>query len=52
MEQEVKFDGDVCYVLIPFQGQYYQKQIVMTKEIFIECYNRWIKGVKDGNDDN
>ena len=52
MEQKVKFDGDVCYVLIPIHGEYYQKQVVMTKDVFIECYKRWIKGVEDGKDNN
>ena len=51
MEQNVKIDGDICYVLIPIHGEYYQRQVVMTKEVFIECYNRWIKENEDGNDD-
>ena len=44
MEQTVRIDGDKCYVDIPMYGDYYKSQVVMTKVIFIECYNRWIKG--------
>lgn len=44
MEQTVIIDDDKCYVEIPVYGDCYKRQVVMTKEIFIECYNRWIKG--------
>lgn len=50
------FDGDLLYkhTPLPQYGDGIAKvELVMTKEVFIECYNKWIKGkeVEDGNDD-
>ena len=45
-EEELRFVDDSLFSYIPLP-QYgkgiYKVQLVMTKEIFQECYNRWIK---------
>ena len=45
-EEELKFVDDKLYVYTPIP-QYgdgiYKTQLVMTKEIFQECYEKWIK---------
>ena len=45
-EQRLKFHDDELYVYTPLP-QYgegiYKVELVMTKEIFRECYERWIK---------
>ena len=46
MEEELKFIDDklFCYTPLPQYGtRIYKTQLVMTKEIFQECYKRWIK---------
>lgn len=49
-EEEVVFEGNKAYVIIPFLASdcigtlwTEQKHLVMTKEAFIECYDKWIK---------
>lgn len=42
MKVELNFVGDELYVYIPLPGGIYKTQLVMTKEIFQECYKRWI----------
>lgn len=53
IDEHLKFEDDKLYHYYPLP-QYgkgiWKKDLVMTKEIFIECYKRWIIGVKDGND--
>jgi len=45
-EEELRFNDDKLFVYTPLP-QYgdgiCKVQLVMTKEIFQECYNRWIK---------
>ena len=54
-DEYLKFEDDKLYHYYPLP-QYgdgiCKKDLVMTKEIFIECYKRWIKGVEDGGNDN
>ena len=40
--------NDYCYPLNDYCANY-QRRLIMTKEAFVECYNRWIKG-EDEND--
>lgn len=54
--ERLEFEKDNLYRYIPLP-QYgdgmYKKELVMTKETFIECYSRWIvkSEVENGNDD-
>ena len=45
-EEELRFDDDKLFAYTPLP-QYgdgiYKVQLVMTKEIFQECYKKWIK---------
>lgn len=50
-KQKLEFIGDEVYVYteLPQYGEeVYETHLIMTKEIFQECYKRWIKGVEDG----
>ena len=49
MKQEIIIDGNDCYVQTHIEGNIYKRELVMTKEAFIECYNKWIKENKDGS---
>jgi hypothetical protein len=53
IDEHLEFEDDKLYHYYPLP-QYgdgiCKKDLVMTKEIFIACYKRWIKGVEDGND--
>lgn len=42
MKQEIVFEEDECYLLQPVNENAYRMQLVMTKEVFKECYKRWI----------
>ena len=45
-KEELRFDDDkLCaYTPLPQYGDgIYQVQLVMTKDIFQECYKRWIE---------
>ena len=45
-KEELRFVDDKLLVYIPtslYGDVIYQVQLVMTKEIFQECYKRWIK---------
>lgn len=48
MEQKIIFDEDKCYVETPIYPDSVKRELVMSKEIFIECYNKWIKKIEDG----
>lgn len=52
--ETLEFENDSLYHYYPLP-QYGEgvckKELIMTKEIFIECYKRWIKEIEDGNDD-
>lgn len=54
INEHLKFEDDKLYHYYPLP-QYgdgiCKKELVMTKEIFIACYKRWIKGEEDENDD-
>lgn len=45
---EIKDDKVYAFTPIYGHGNFYERQIIMTKEIFQECYKRWIK---ESNDD-
>lgn len=50
---EFEKDNLYRYTPLPQCGKdMYKRELVMTKETFIECYNKWIKGngVADGKD--
>ena len=53
-DEYLKFEDNKLYHYYPLP-QYgdgiCKKELVMTKEIFIECYKRWIKEVNNGNVD-
>lgn len=42
--QSFTIDGDKLYM--ETESEY---SLVMTKEVFQECYNRWIKPQEEGN---
>ena len=45
-EAELRFVGDELYryTLLPqYGGDIYKTELVMTKEIFVECYKHWIE---------
>ena len=48
-EYYIVVDEDKCYLdkpILDCNGDEigYRRTVVMTKEAFIECYNKWIKG--------
>ena len=49
IEEKLEFDGDKLFVLTPMpqysdgKSEVHKIQLVMTKEIFQECYKRWIE---------
>lgn len=50
-EEHLEFENDELYHYYPLPqcGEgVYKKDLVMTKKIFTECYERWIKGTEDG----
>ena len=55
INERLEFEKDALYRYTPLP-QYgkgmCKKELVMTKEAFIECYSRWIIGseVENGND--
>ncbi len=53
-EAELRFDDDKLFLYTPLP-QYgdgiYAIQLVMTKEIFQECYKKWIKPQKKGEEE-
>ena len=45
-EEELRFDGDKLFVYTPLPqcgDGIYKVQLVMTKDIFQECYKKWIE---------
>ena len=53
MEPTLEFSGDNLYLVEPVVGYsdsdlVCKQTLVMTKEIFIACYNKWIKEEEDG----
>lgn len=52
MKQELRFDDDklYCYTPLPQYGKdIYKVELVMTKDIFQECYKKWIENEKDND---
>lgn len=48
-EQRLEFQDDKLYVytpIPPYESGVCKVEIVMTKEIFQECYKRWIKSTE------
>lgn len=43
MKYEVFIKNDVAYVVIPVTPDTERVQPIITKEAFIECYDKWIK---------
>ncbi len=41
--QELIFDGDELYRYIPYGDDTFKTELVMTKEIFIECYKNGLR---------
>jgi len=41
--QEVIFDDDKVYRCIPYGDDTCKIELVMTKDIFVECYKKWIE---------
>ena len=42
-EIHFEVEGDVVFKYTPIGGDLYQVESVMTKEIFQECYKKWIE---------
>lgn len=42
----ILFDGDIACIEKPIGDIYCRKEAVMTKELFVACYERWIKGME------
>ena len=43
---ELRFEDDKLFAYVPlpqYGDEIYQVQLVMTKEIFQECYKKWIE---------
>ena len=52
MKPTLEFSGDNLYLVEPVVGyagddQVCKQTLVMTKDIFIACYNKWIKEEED-----
>lgn len=51
--EELKFIGDdklFVYIPLPQYGQgIYETRLIMTKEVFRECYKKWIES-QEGDD--
>lgn len=53
--ERLEFEKDNLYRYTPlpqYGENMYKKELVMTKEAFIECYKRWIKEVEDERNDD
>ena len=44
MQEVFVFEDDKVFLYIPVEGHLHisQKQLVMTKDLFKECYKKWI----------
>ena len=58
MKQNVIFEGDNAFLEIKYLGEdsigsvwKTERQLIMTKDVFIQCYEKWIKGEKDAKID-
>lgn len=55
MQEVFDFEDDKAFLHIPVDGHPHicRKQLVMTKDLFKECYKRWIlegEAPKEGNE--
>ena len=51
-DAELKFEDDKLWCIVPlpqYGKDVCRRELVMTKEVFVACYNKWIKGKEDGN---
>ena len=46
--QNFTIDDDKLCMSLKY-GKYTSYSLIMTKEVFQECYNRWIKPQEEGN---
>ncbi len=46
-EQKFEFDDDRLYRLTCVAPGTYRKECIITKDMFVKCYNEWIKGIED-----
>ena len=47
--EQFEVEGDVVVRYTPMPeigGNYYKEEVVMTKEIFQECYKKWIESLE------
>ena len=56
MKSTLEFRGDDLYLVEPVAGYsggapICKQTLVMTKDVFIACYNKWIKEEEDGKND-
>ncbi len=54
-EEEIIFEGDKvrrCVPLPKYGGEVCKLELIMTKEIFVECYEKWIKQQTEGEKQN
>ncbi len=56
MKPTLEFRGDDLYLEEPVVGYsdsypICRQTLVMTKDVFITCYNKWIKEEEDGKND-
>ncbi len=51
MEQIIIFDDDKCYVETPIYPDCVKRELVMTKEIFLACYEKWVLGAEEDNNE-
>ena len=41
--QMITVEDDACYLNEPIGESLYSRKLIMTKEVFVECFHRWIK---------
>jgi hypothetical protein len=56
MKPTLEFRGDDLYLVEPVVGYsdsatICRQTLVMTKDVFVACYNKWIKEEEDGTND-
>ena len=53
-KETLSFDGDKLYYERPlpeYGDTICERRLVMTKEIFLTCYKKWVLGEEEGNND-
>ena len=56
-ESEIKADDTKCYIRTPYTTEggevlWFEGRTIITKEVFVKCYERWIKNKEGDADDN